>query len=183
MASNDYYNTNNTYGDDGGDPDFTAAASRAQSEHSSTSPDLFSSAVSFLKENKDKFVGGGGDFSSGSSSGGPHVDEEEMVRAHQRMYGGGGEGQGDGDGDTRSMGMGAAMQALKMFNSGGSSGGGGGHSSGSSNGGGAAGGPDLNSLIGLAMGQAGKLFDEKQGSGVVSLLPRFSFLLICFRSY
>lgn len=55
--------------------------------------------------------------------------------------------------DSNTVGAGAAMQALKMFA-------GGNESSGSSGGG-----MDKNKLIGLAMAQAGKLWDEKNGSG------------------
>lgn len=71
-----------------------------------------------------------------------------MVKAHQSTYGSSSSGGHDSD----TLGKGAAMQALKMFS------GGGGSSSDSS------GGMDKNKLIGIAMSQAGKLYDEKNGS-------------------
>jgi hypothetical protein len=77
------------------------------------------------------------------------VDEEKAANAHQAMYGSGSSNQQH---DSNTVGAGAAMQALKMFA-------GGNESSGSS------GGMDKNKLIGLAMAQAGKLWDEKNGSG------------------
>jgi hypothetical protein len=66
------------------------------------------------------------------------------------MYGSGGDNKTH---DSNTVGAGAAMQALKMFTGGGNSG-----SSGNEGG-------DKNKLIGLAMAQAGKLWDEKNGSG------------------
>ena len=54
--------------------------------------------------------------------------------------------------------MGAAMQAMQMFN-----GGGGGQSGGAA----AAGGGGQNQLIGMAMAQASKLFDQQSAAGNV----------------
>lgn len=89
-----------------------------------------------------------------SSAGQGDIDEQHAVKAHQAMYGGGSD-QGQTH-DSNTVGAGAAMQALKMFTGGGSS----------------DGGMDKNKLIGMAMAQAGKLWDEKQGNGanMVSLL-------------
>ncbi|KAJ5118071.1 hypothetical protein N7448_004282 [Penicillium atrosanguineum] len=82
-----------------------------------------------------------------SSAGSGEIDERHAVQAHQAMYNGGNdEGQTH---DSSTVGAGAAMQALKMFTGGGSS----------------DGGMDKNKLIGMAMSQAGKLWDEKSGNG------------------
>ncbi|KAK6204136.1 hypothetical protein LQW54_008368 [Pestalotiopsis sp. IQ-011] len=78
------------------------------------------------------------------------VDEEDAVQQHKRYY----NNDGDDEADDKSMGSAAAMQALKMF-SGGSSG-----SSGSAN--------SQSAFIGLAMGEASKLFDQKASQGKVS---------------
>ncbi|CAG8104647.1 unnamed protein product [Penicillium salamii] len=122
-----------------GDDDFSSAASHAQEHHSSEDKSLFSSALSFIQERKGKYSGSEGE-----------VDEQHAVNAHQAMYGSGSSNQNH---DSNTVGAGAAMQALKMFTGGGS----GGSSS--------DGGMDKNKLIGLAMAQAGKLWDEKQSSG------------------
>lgn len=128
-------NSNSNYGDE----DFSSAASHAQEHHSSEDKSLFSSALSFIQERKGKYSGSEGE-----------VDEQHAVNAHQAMYGSGSSSQNH---DSNTVGAGAAMQALKMFTGGGS----GGSSS--------DGGMDKNKLIGLAMAQAGKLWDEKQSSG------------------
>ena len=71
------------------------------------------------------------------------------MQAHQSLY----QGQDDGrQHDSDSLGAGAAMEALKHFTSGGG-------------GGSQGGGFDKNKLIGMAMAQAGKLWDEKNGAG------------------
>lgn len=72
------------------------------------------------------------------------IDEQHMVNSHQKLYGGGG---GDGPASSNELGAGAAMQALKSFTSGGSGGGG------------------QNQLIGLAMAEAEKLFDQQSANG------------------
>lgn len=74
------------------------------------------------------------------------IDQAQMVQSHQALYGGGGSSQQTHD--SSSLGAGAALQALKMFTSG-------------------SGGGSQNELIGMAMAQAGKLWDEKQGQGAV----------------
>lgn len=153
------------YGGGGGDDGFDSVVSHARAHHGSSGGDdddnLFNTALSFLNDRK----------SSGSSH---DIDEEEMIRAHNSTYGG--EGSGSHDSDT--LGKGAAMQALKMFSGGGSDG------FGSSDGG-----MDKNKLIGMAMSQAGKLYDEKNGgSGGVcfiysphSPIPPFPpWMNICF---
>ena len=95
----------------------------------------------------------------GSSAGQGDIDEQHAVNAHQAMYGGGSD-QGQTH-DSNTVGTGAAMQALKMFTGGGSS----------------DGGMDKNKLMGMAMAQAGKLWDEKEGNGanMVSLLYLWSW--------
>lgn len=73
------------------------------------------------------------------------------MKAHQSLYGSGGSGEKY---DEKSLGAGAAMQALKMFTSGQGDSGSGGH--------------DQNKFIGIAMAQAGKLWEEQnQGGNVV----------------
>jgi len=80
------------------------------------------------------------------------VNEGHAVEAHKRLYGGGGSSSGPAnEGD---MGSAAAMQALKMFTGGGSG-------SQSSGGG-------QNAFIGMAMGQASKLFEQQSASGNVA---------------
>ncbi|KAJ5336650.1 hypothetical protein MYU51_005683 [Penicillium brevicompactum] len=123
-----------------GSDDFSSAADHAQEHHGSEDKSLFSSALNFINDRKGQYSGSGGD-----------VDEQHAVNAHQAMYGSGSNSNQNHDSNT--VGAGAAMQALKMFTGGGS----GGSSS--------DGGMDKNKLIGLAMAQAGKLWDEKQGSG------------------
>lgn len=77
------------------------------------------------------------------------VDEEGAVQAHQQYFGGG--GGGGQQADSSSMGAAAAMQALKHFTGGQSSGGGG-----------------QNEFIGMAMGQASKLFEQQSSQGNVA---------------
>ncbi|PYH91293.1 hypothetical protein BO71DRAFT_401461 [Aspergillus ellipticus CBS 707.79] len=119
--------------------DFTSAQSHAESHHSATDPSLFSSALGFLSERKTQYAEQSAD-----------LDEEHLVRSHQAAYGGEQQQQQQQQQhDSSSLGAGAAMQALKMFSSGG-------------------GGGDGNAFIGMAMAQAGKLWEEKAGSGSVS---------------
>jgi len=77
-----------------------------------------------------------------------HVD---AVQSHQQFFGGGGNSQQASSG---SMGSAAAMQALKMF-SGGQSG-----NSQSAN--------SQNAFVGMAMGEASKLFDSQASQGNVA---------------
>ncbi|RYO83785.1 hypothetical protein DL762_005962 [Monosporascus cannonballus] len=74
------------------------------------------------------------------------LDEDDAVKQHKRFY----DDKDDDDADDRSMGSAAAMQALKMFSSG--------KSENQSQG----------ALIGLAMAEASKLFDQKSSQGKVS---------------
>ncbi|RYP17911.1 hypothetical protein DL765_004230 [Monosporascus sp. GIB2] len=74
------------------------------------------------------------------------LDEDDAVRQHKRFY----DDKDDDDADDRSMGSAAAMQALKIFSSG--------KSENQSQG----------ALIGLAMAEASKLFDQKSSQGKVS---------------
>ncbi|KAK5172325.1 uncharacterized protein LTR77_003963 [Saxophila tyrrhenica] len=77
------------------------------------------------------------------------VDEEHMVKAHKSYFGSGGEG---GNATSGGIGAASAMQALKMFNGGTSEGG---ESS-------------QQEFIGMAMGQAAKLFEQQQSAGNVA---------------
>ncbi|KAL3478946.1 hypothetical protein BJX99DRAFT_223265 [Aspergillus californicus] len=73
------------------------------------------------------------------------LDEDHVVNSHRRYE------EGGNNMDSRDLGAGAAMQALKMFTSG----------SGQQTGGG----QDKNAFIGMAMAQAGKMWEEKSGKG------------------
>ncbi|KAI2287014.1 hypothetical protein LOZ03_006226 [Ophidiomyces ophidiicola] len=106
---------------------------------------FFKKAVSFLSQNKE-------------SLGKEDIDEQKVVGAHQALYGDGGNPQADRKLDADFLGNGAALQALKMFM-------GGEDKQKSSSGGGGAG--DQNKLIGLAMAQAGKLWDQQNKQGNV----------------
>ena len=130
----------------GGGGRFSDAMGHAQ-QHAgdSGSSSLFSNALSYLDKNH------------GSMDG--NVDEQHAVNAHQATYGGQG-GQQQHGADT--LGAGAAMEALKMF-SGKPAGQGGGL------GGGMGGGQ--NQFLGMAMGQASKLFDDKKAQGQVVRVP------------
>ncbi|KAI1905769.1 hypothetical protein LOZ12_006620 [Ophidiomyces ophidiicola] len=107
---------------------------------------FFKKAVSFLSQNKE-------------SLGKEDIDEQKVVGAHQALYGDGGNPQADRKLDADFLGNGAALQALKMFM-------GGEDKQKSSSGGGGAG--DQNKLIGLAMAQAGKLWDQQNKQGNVA---------------
>ncbi|KAL1960992.1 hypothetical protein VTO42DRAFT_4880 [Malbranchea cinnamomea] len=106
---------------------------------------LFSKAISFLSEQKDKL-------------GKEDIDEEKAVGAHQALYGGGHSAGGSGDGgskhDADFLGRGAAMQALKMF-----------LESDESKDKKDGGKHDQNKLIGIAMAQAGKLWEKDNKEG------------------
>lgn len=170
-SNSGYYEQNAQYGDEprrgndeyndtrytgpgnySGGDDFSSAAHHAEQHHSSEDRGLFDNALGFLNQRK-------GELSHPDNI---QVDEEHAMKAHQALY----NGDGGEHHDDKSIGSGAAVQALKMFTSGGSS----------------DGGFDQNKLIGLAMAQAGKLWDEKQSSGanVVSLFFFFFFFLILF---
>lgn len=87
------------------------------------------------------------------------LDEDDAVRQHRSMYGDGdgergfGGGYGGGQASSGNLGAAAAMQALKML----TGGSGGGRS--------APQGQTQNAFIGMAMGQAAKLFDQQAAAG------------------
>ncbi len=122
----------------GGGDDFSSAAQHASQHHSTEDSSLFSTALGFLNEHKSQFT----------DPSRYEVDEQHAVAAHNSMYNNSGNEEGQRH-DSSTVGAGAAMQALKMFTSGGAS----------------DGGMDKNKLIGMAMAQAGKLWDQKQGAG------------------
>lgn len=148
--------------------DFSGAISQARYERRAAraNPDadddddekessFFSEAISFLKQNKGRFAGSDSD---------NDLDDQKIIGAHQSLYSGG-ESEGGSSHDANFLGMGAALQALKLFTA----------SSGEeiqSQGGGSA----KDKLIGLAMAQAGKLWEEKHGGG--SVVSTFSTYLI-----
>jgi hypothetical protein len=76
------------------------------------------------------------------------VDEDDAVKQHEKFYGSGGHG-GDEQASSNNVGAAAAMQAMKMYNSGSNED--------------AKGGQDK--FIGMAMGQAAQLFDKQQSEG------------------
>ncbi|OQE26525.1 hypothetical protein PENSTE_c005G05877 [Penicillium steckii] len=122
------------------DDDFSSAAHHASEHHSSEDKSFFDTALSFIKDRKDEYA----------DKDRYEVDETHAVNAHQAMYGN--EGDSGRSHDSGTVGAGAAMQALKMFTSGD----------------GSDGGMDKNKLMGLAMAQASKLWEEKNASGNVS---------------
>ncbi|KIM47763.1 hypothetical protein M413DRAFT_439433, partial [Hebeloma cylindrosporum] len=97
--------------------------------------DLFSSALSFLTDNKSKHS--------------EPIDEESVTRAHQKVYNEGEPGSASGM-SASAMGGAAALQILKQFTSGSKS------SSGS--------GGSQTQLISMAMAEATKLFDKSGGA-------------------
>lgn len=122
--------------------DFSGAAQHAQ-QHAGSSADagMFQNALGQLN----------------GSGGHGNIDEDDAIRQHQAMYGGGG-GQSAGPASSGAVGSAAAMQALKMFS-------GGGGSSGGNYGSGSMGGGGQNQFIGMAMAQASKLFDQQSSQG------------------
>lgn len=100
---------------------------------------FFSTAIRFLNEHKDKVSN-------------EDLDEGKAVGAHQQLYGGSG---GSNKHDADSLGSGAAVQALKLF------------LSDDEKKEKTSGGHDQNKLIGIAMAQAGKLWDQQNQSGNV----------------
>ncbi|PGH26761.1 hypothetical protein AJ80_01525 [Polytolypa hystricis UAMH7299] len=122
---------------------------------------LFGQAIKFLGEQKGKF--GRNDKDNDDDD---DIDEGKIVGAHQALYNSGGQqqqqgqqGQGNQQYDADALGGGAAVQALKMFLSGDGKEQGGG--------GGQGGGDDQNKFIGLAMAQAGKMWDKQNQTGNV----------------
>lgn len=136
--------------------DFTSAAHHASSHHDGGNSALFDNALSFIKQRAGSLSG-----SNNNSDDQHEIDEEHAVRAHQSLFGAGSAGAAESH-DAWSVGAGAAMQALKMFIM--------------EPGGESQGGFDLNRLVGLAMAQAGKIWDEKEGGGASMV----SFLIFSF---
>ncbi|KAN0084754.1 hypothetical protein V8E54_001221 [Elaphomyces granulatus] len=128
------------YGGDN-DNEYSSAIHHAQQHHDNSGGQGrgdYGNAVSHIRQNQGRLSN-------------EDIDENHMVSAHQSLYGGqgqqgGGRPQGQPH-DENSLGAGAAMQALKMFTSGGSSGGG------------------KNEFIGMAMAQAGKLWEQQSSAG------------------
>ncbi|KAF7182940.1 hypothetical protein CNMCM7691_002684 [Aspergillus felis] len=147
-SNNDNYNNNNNNNNNNNRQDnryndndeFNPAVRYAESHANTSDNSLFTSALSFLNENKHRL------------SADDDINEQEMIHAHQSLYGGNGGGESDRRHDSNSVGAGAAMQALKMFTT---------SSEGEKSG------MDKNAFIGMAMAQAKKMFEEKEASGQV----------------
>lgn len=120
----------------GGSDDYSNAEYEAQ-QHGGSSGDsaLFANALSMLSGNRQRLQN-------------EDVDEQDAVRSHQAMYGGGAH---SGGASSSMMGNAAAMQAVKMFTGG--------------QGGSQAGAGSQNQIIGMAMAQASKLFDQQSAQG------------------
>ncbi|KAH8099335.1 hypothetical protein BXZ70DRAFT_1009149 [Cristinia sonorae] len=110
------------------------------SRNGSGDSSLFSSALSFIKQNQNEHE--------------RPVDEDEVVRSHKKAY----EKNEASNMSASSLGSAAALQILKQFTSGSGS-----SSSGSGHGGSSAGGSS-SQLISLAMAEASKLFDKSGGT-------------------
>jgi hypothetical protein len=95
------------------------------------------SASSYFNEAANHLQQNHGNFSN------QDIDEGHAVESHKKLYGGG----GGGPADSNELGAGAAMEALKKFT------------------GGSGGGGSQNQLIGLAMSEAEKLFDQHSANG------------------
>lgn len=140
--------------------DFTSAAHHATSHHDGGNSALFDNALSFIKERA-------GSLAAGDNGSNQHeINEEHAMRSHQALFGAGSGGAGESH-DDQSVGAGAAMQALKLF---------------MERGGQHEGGFDLNQLVGLAMAQAGKAWDEKEGSGASMVCSVFPFVFFFWTS-
>lgn len=122
--------------------DLSSAVDHAE-QHHPEDKSFFSSALKFAKERMNK------------DDDPDELTEEDAKRAHDEIYGSKDSGKTH---DSKSIGAGAAMDILKKFSDGGSD-------SNSNSKGSSSGGMDLNKILGLAMAQAGKLFDEKQSNG------------------
>ncbi|KAJ9648421.1 hypothetical protein H2201_000756 [Coniosporium apollinis] len=165
-AGDNYYDSSKTFGEEryastgtgyggggaygGYSDDFSGAEDRAL-EYAGDSADrsLFASALGGLAGRRQNLRD-------------EDLDEDDAVRQHRSLYGDGdgergfGGGYGGGQASSGNLGAAAAMQALKMF----TGGSGGGHS--------AAQGQSQNAFIGMAMGQAAKLFDQQAAAGKTS---------------
>ncbi|GIJ90626.1 hypothetical protein Asppvi_009587 [Aspergillus pseudoviridinutans] len=139
LSGHGHSNNNNNRQDNRYDDneEFNPAVRYAESHANTSDNSLFTSALSFLNENKHRL------------SADDDINEQEMIHAHQSLYG----GESDRRHDSNSVGAGAAMQALKLFTT---------SSEGEKSG------MDKNAFIGLAMAQAKKIFEEKEASGQVN---------------
>ncbi|KAI1567568.1 Arylsulfotransferase protein [Pyrenophora tritici-repentis] len=134
QSSGTSYGGGGGYG--GASDDFSGAAHHATSEAgNSGDSSLFTSVLGMLTSDKDKLKH-------------DDVDEDDAVKQHEKFYGNGSQG-GSEQASSNNVGAAAAMQAMKMFNSGSQEDAKGGQ----------------NKFIGMAMGQAAQLFDKQQSEG------------------
>lgn len=144
----------NTYSDD----DRSAALFHAKQHGVSSRDDetsIFNHAFDFLGGNKASIVEQN------------DIDEKAALRAYVAVYGGGASGQKH---SSETLGAGAALQALKIYMEG-SAGEEGSHG---------AGGNSQVQLIGIAMGQASKLWEEQNGKGNVVSIESFFYRVLLF---
>lgn len=133
-AHQGHHNTGTSYAGGGKLTDLSGVEDYAhQHAEGNADRDLFSSAVGMISGKHQQLAD-------------EDVDEEDMVSKHQSFFGSGGTG---GSATSGGMGAAAAMQALKMFNS-----------SGSNTGAVSGSGSSQNEFMGMAMGQAAKLWGE-----------------------
>ena len=118
-----------------------AAHQASQNAGSSGDSNIFSSVLSFLGNNK-------------SSIQNEDIDENDAVNAHKQFFSSNNNNERPSNASSGSMGNAAAMQALKMFM-------GGDQKTEEKSAGGQA------QLIGLAMAEASKLFDNQAAQGKV----------------
>ena len=128
-----------------GDYDEDEVRKHAQQYGGGQDSSLFSSALGFLGQNKHNIAQ-------------QPLDEGQMVSAHSKLYGSN-SNDSQGQHDSQTIGAGAAMQALKMFSGGGAGQGGMGSQGG---------GNSQNQFLAMAMGQAGKMFDQQAANGNVA---------------
>lgn len=114
-------------------PNFSDAVGHAEN-HGGSSSSYFSQAANFLQQQHGNIAN-------------EDIDQDHVVNAHQKLYGG--NGGSNGPTSSNEVGAGAALQALKKFTGGAGGSGGGGQ----------------NQLIGLAMAEAEKLFDQQSANG------------------
>ncbi|KAL9948585.1 hypothetical protein D7B24_000931 [Verticillium nonalfalfae] len=126
------------YGLPGGDDDDLRSAADQAAQHAGShgDKDLFSGIVGSLTQNK----------SSVQQQG---VDEDDVLSKYKKFFGG--EDQRDEKADDKGLGAAAALQALKLFNSG--------ETKGQKD--------TQGGFLALAMAEASKLFDDKAGRGEV----------------
>ncbi|PKX91076.1 uncharacterized protein P174DRAFT_463224 [Aspergillus novofumigatus IBT 16806] len=93
-------NNNNNRHDDRDDDDFNPAVRYAESHTNTSDPSLFTSALSFLNENKHRL------------SNDNDIDEQKMINAHQSLYGG---GESERRHDSDSVGAGPRCKRLRCL--------------------------------------------------------------------